>query len=108
MVGDTSGEVAPDPMPFTRGATFLSTTSKALRVSPQSATGLLELSLQILKIYPELLLETLDSSIKVFDVADVTNPCDHAEQQHEASVVRFGYGESQVKVAAMLFLQVTN
>lgn len=108
MVGDNSGEAASDPLPFTRGASFLSATLKALCASPQAAAELLKLSLHMFKIYPELYLDTLDSSIKVFDIADNSNSFDHAEQQHEASVVRFGYGEIQMKVATMLSLQLTD
>lgn len=108
MVGDTSGEAGPDPLPFTRGATFVSTTLKALRASPQSAAGLLKLSLQMLKTFPDLIWGSSDGSVKVVDVGDVSDPFRHVERQQEASVVRFGYGESRVKVNAMPFPPIKN
>lgn len=47
-----------------------------------------------------------DGSVKVVDVADAGDTLSHAEEQNDASVVRFGYGESQVKVTAISFLLV--
>lgn len=106
MVSDISREAAPDPLPFTRSANFISANLKALRASPKSAAGLLELSLQMLKKYPDIFMGGSDSSVKDVDVADASDSLSHAEGQNEASVVRFGYGESQVKVTAISFLLV--
>ena len=101
MVCDIPREATPYPLPFTRGANFISANLKALRTSPQSATGLLKLSLQILKTYQEVFKDGSDGSFKVVDIAEVNDSLNHAERQHEASVVRFGYDASQVKVRAV-------
>lgn len=101
MISNSSGEATPDPLPFKRGANFLSATLKSLRASPKSAAGLLKLSLELLKIYPDVFMGPSDSSVQVVDVADASDITNHAERQSEASVVRFGYGESQVEVSTI-------
>ena len=106
MVSDISREAAPDPLPFTRGANFISANLKALRASPKSTAGLLKLSLQMLKTYPDMFMGGSDGSVKFVDVADASDSLSHAEGQNEASVARFGYGESQIKVTAISFLLV--
>ncbi|KAL8735777.1 MAG: hypothetical protein Q9166_000641 [cf. Caloplaca sp. 2 TL-2023] len=98
MINDTSGEVAPDLLPFRRGATFIPAHLKALRASPKSVAGLLKLSLQVLNTYADVLKANSEGSVKIVDVADVSESLSHAEQHNEASIVRFGYGESHVKI----------
>lgn len=101
MVNNPSSEVAPDPLPFTRGATFISSNLKALRATPKSVTGLLKRSLQMLKIHPDIFVASpYSGSVKVVNVADAGVSLNTAEQQSESSIVRFGYDESQVKVTA--------
>lgn len=85
---------------------FISGNLKAVRASPKSAAGLLELSLQMLKNYPDIFMGSSDGLVKVEDVADASDSLSHAEGQNEASVVRFGYGEDQVKLTATSFLLV--
>ena len=99
MISNSAGEATPNPLPFKRGANFLSTTLKSLRASPNSAAGLLKLSVQLLKTYSDVFMGTADSPVPVIDVADASGITSHAERQSEASVVRFGYGESQVEVS---------
>ena len=106
MVSNNSGEATPDPLPFKRGASFLSASLKGLRASPKSTAGLLKVSLQLLKTYPDLFMGSTESSIKVVDVADASGVTSHAERQNETSVVHFGYGESQVEVTAIPFILV--
>lgn len=106
MVSDILREAAPDSLPFTRDANFIFAYLKALRASPKSAAGLLELSQQMLKNYPDIFMGGSDGSVKVVDVADASDSFSHAEGQDEASVVRFGYDESQVKVTTILSLLV--
>ena len=79
MVSDISREAAPDPLPFTRGANFISANLKALRASPKSAAGLLEMSVQMLKSYPDVFMGGSDGSVKVVDVADASDSLSHAE-----------------------------
>ena len=104
MVSDVSGEATPDLLPFTRSATFISANLKALRASPRSAAALLELSLQTLETYPDVLMSSSHGSIEVIDVADANDSFTHAEWQNDASVVRYGYDESEVKVTIISFL----
>lgn len=106
MVSDISREAAPDPLPLTRGANFKFANLKALRTSPKSAARLLELSLRMLKNYPDIFMGGSDGSIKVVDVADASDSLSHAEGRNEASVVCFDYGESQVKIMIISFLLV--
>ncbi|MCJ1356960.1 MAG: hypothetical protein MMC33_006956 [Icmadophila ericetorum] len=98
LLSGATVEVAPDPLPFTRGATFISISLKALRASPSSAAGLLKQSLQVLKTYPNLLSSSSYGSIKVVNVSDANDYLRHPERESEASIVRLGYGESQVKI----------
>lgn len=95
-------EAAPDPLPFTRGASFIPISLKALRASPNSAVALLEQSLQVLKTYPDVSSGSSYGSIEVVNVADSYS---HPERLKETSVVRFGYRESQVQVIPSLHLQ---
>ena len=99
---NTSGEIAPDPLSFTRGATFISANLKALRASPKSVTGLLELSLRLLEDYPDTFMASSDDgSVNVIDIADANETVRHAEQQSESSIVRSCYDKSQIKVTAI-------
>ena len=99
---NASGEVVPDPLPFTRGATFISANLKALRASPKSVTGLLELSLRMLKDYPDKFIASSDDgSVNVIDIANASETVSHAEQQSESSIVHFCYDKSRIKVTAI-------
>lgn len=104
LLSETSVDVAPDPLPFTRGASFIPISLKALRASPISAVALLEQSLQVLKTYPDVLSGSSYGSIKVVDFADANDSINNPERQSGASVVRFGYSEIQVQVTALLYL----
>ena len=106
LLSETSVEVAPDPLPFTRGASFIPITLKALRASPISAVALLEQSLRVLETYPDVLSGSSYGSIKVVDVANAFESLNHPERPNEASVVRFGYRESQVQVIVLHCLSV--
>ena len=101
MVNDFLGEATPDPLPFTRCATFILANLKALRASPKSAAALLKLSLQMLKTYPDVLMSLPYGSIEVIDVANANDSFTYAEERNEASVVRYGYDESEVKVTVI-------
>ncbi|KAL8981793.1 MAG: hypothetical protein Q9205_003521 [Flavoplaca limonia] len=98
MITENSNAVAPDPLPFGRGAAFIPAHLKALRTSPKSVAGLLKLSLQVLKAYPDVSLLETKSSTRILDFADASEFFIHSEQCNEAAIVRFGYGESQVKI----------
>lgn len=98
MITEKSNAVAPDPLPFGRGAAFIPAHLKALRTSPKSVAGLLTLSLQVLKAYPDVALLETQGSIRILDFADAGDSLTNPEQCNEAAIVRFGYGESQVKV----------
>ncbi|KAL8911255.1 MAG: hypothetical protein Q9171_003553 [Xanthocarpia ochracea] len=104
MVTNTAGDVGPDPLPFTRGATFIPANLKALRGSPKSIAGLLKLSLEVLRSYPDDFMKTLDGSNKVIDAGDATDALAHTDRHDEASIIRFGYGESKVKPDAIYLL----
>ena len=103
MVSDVSGEATPDPLPFTRCATFISANLKALRNSPKSAAALLKLSLHILNMYPDVLMSRSHGSIEIIDAAGANDSFTHTERQNEASVIRYGYNESEVKVTVISF-----
>lgn len=98
MIMANSHAVAPDPLPFGRGAAFIPAHLKALRTSPKSVAGLLKLSIQVLKAYPGVSLLETKSSTRILDVADAGDSLIHSEQCNDTAIVRFGYGESQVKV----------
>ncbi|KAL8898088.1 MAG: hypothetical protein Q9192_002255 [Flavoplaca navasiana] len=98
MITENSNAVAPDPLPFGRGAAFIPAHLKALRTSPNSVAGLLKLSLQVLKAYPDVSLPETKTSTRILDVADAGDSLIHPEQRNEAVIVRFGYGESQAKI----------
>ena len=68
----------------------------------QKATaGLLALTLKILETYPAAFNSTIDNLIKIIDVTDADESLDRVERQSEASVVRYSYGESHIKVIAI-------
>ncbi|KAL9127726.1 MAG: hypothetical protein Q9217_003456 [Psora testacea] len=96
LLSETSVDVAPDPLPFTRGASFISTGLKPVRAS--STTELLNRSIEILKMYPDLSISSSYGSIKVIDIADAKESLNHPERQSEPTVARFGYGKSRIKV----------
>ncbi|KAL8881532.1 MAG: hypothetical protein Q9198_001277, partial [Flavoplaca austrocitrina] len=98
LITETANAVAPDPLPFGRGAAFIPAHLKALRTSPKSVAGLLKLSLQVLKAYPDVSLLETKNSTRILDVADAGDSLIHSEQCNEAAILRFGYGESQVKI----------
>ncbi|KAL8993489.1 MAG: hypothetical protein Q9169_006308 [Polycauliona sp. 2 TL-2023] len=98
MVTEDLNDAAPDLLPFRRGATFIPAHLKALRTSPQSAAGLLKVALQVLKAYPTLSATEMEGPANILDVADASDLLTNAEQYNETSIVRFGYGESQVKM----------
>ncbi|KAL6720901.1 hypothetical protein ACLMJK_002826 [Lecanora helva] len=91
-------ETTPDPTPFTRGASFTSANSKASHAS-KSVAALLELLLQTLRTCLNVSPKYSDDSIKVIDIADAGEVLTQAERQSEASVVRFDYDNSRVKIS---------
>ena len=98
LLNETSVDVAPDPLPFSRGAVFISTSLKAAR--SYRKIELLERSIEVLNTYPELSADSCGLS-KVIDIADAEKPLLHPEPQSEPAVARFGYGQSRVKVPSL-------
>ena len=97
-VSNNSSEAAPDPLPFKRGASFLSPNVRSLYTSPKATKALLDLSLQLLKTHRDVFMGHIDSWLEIVDVADAHHPISHSESHNEASVIRFNYDRSSVKV----------
>lgn len=103
LLSETSVDVAPDSLPFTRGASFIATSLRAVKPSSYSARELLKRSVEVLQTYPDLSIGSSYDSIKVIDIANANNLIHYPERQSEGTIVRFGYGESRVKVTTSLF-----
>lgn len=108
----SSLEVVPDPLPFSRGASFVSSNMKSLHASPKAISKLLKLSLDQLKTHPSLLGDDIFDEIDVVDVQDVRDTIAQIDEPNEkATVVRYRQGESRIKVSlqhAVLFNTARN
>ena len=106
MITENSNAAAPDPLPFGRGAAFIPAHLKALRTSPKSVAGLLKLSLQVLKAYPDVSLLETKSSTRILDFADASESFIHSEQCNEAAVctIRLWRKSSQGELVPNLLL----
>lgn len=101
LLNKTSLNVVPDPLPFSRGATFVSSNMKSLHASPRANAKLLKLTLDLLETHSSLLVGDGQDSINVVDVGEARDigaaPTD--EENEKATVVRYCQGESRVKVS---------
>ncbi|KAL7625333.1 hypothetical protein AAE478_004549 [Parahypoxylon ruwenzoriense] len=93
-------EIAPDSLPFSRGASFIPSNMKSLRASPRATSKLLTLSLELLKTHPLLVSE---GACNANDVVDVEDARDTAATRTDGTskrttVVRYRPGQSRVKV----------
>lgn len=89
-----------DPLPFSRGASFVSSNMKSLRRSPKTISKILKLSLELLKTHSPQLVDHGSEEINVVDIQDARNtatvPSD--KQNAKTTVVRYRQGKSQIKV----------
>ncbi|KAI0169553.1 hypothetical protein GGR52DRAFT_592149 [Hypoxylon sp. FL1284] len=92
--------VSLDPLPFTRGASFISSNMKSsLRGSPKAVMKSLGLSIDLLKTHSSLLIDRASSGIEVVDIEDVGESTASAgEQIEKTAVVRYRQGQSRIKV----------
>lgn len=99
FLSETSIDIAPDFLPFARGASFICNNTKALRASAHSASDLLRSSSQLAKKYPTLLHSTAYTSIEIVDLEHISElPHTGAGRDNGAVVIRCPYGESQIEV----------
>ncbi|KAI1370878.1 hypothetical protein F4677DRAFT_464877 [Hypoxylon crocopeplum] len=100
LLNSTSSEIVPDPLPFSRGATFVSSNMKSLHAWPKATSKILALAIDLLKTHPLLATTASRDNIEVVDIEDArdiaTTPTDN--RIDKTTVVRYRYGESRVKV----------
>ncbi|KAI1771891.1 hypothetical protein F4818DRAFT_454399 [Hypoxylon cercidicola] len=89
-----------DPLPFSRGASFVASNMKSLRGSPRAISEFLKLSLDLLKTHSSMLVDHGSSGIKVVDIQDARDitTAPSGEQNEKTTVVRYRQGQSQIKV----------
>ncbi|KAI1768083.1 hypothetical protein GGR53DRAFT_518100 [Hypoxylon sp. FL1150] len=89
-----------DPLPFSRGASFVPGNMKSLRRSPKAISKLLKLSLELLKTHSSLLVDQGPGEVDVVDIQDAEDtaiaPSDR--QNEKTTVMRYRQGQSQIKV----------
>ncbi|KAI2609240.1 hypothetical protein GGR54DRAFT_643554 [Hypoxylon sp. NC1633] len=100
LLNQTPLEVVPDPLPFARGATFISNNMKSLHASPKAISNLLVSTVDLVKAHPSLLAGSIDL-VDIEDVRD-TVPARTDGQIESPKVVRYQYGKSRIKVLPTL------
>ena len=99
VLSDGSINASPDALPFAKGASFIPTSIGALYRQNQ-ASSVLKSALDILKVHPQLLIQ----EPVVHDIGTLKEMKRSSESvtELENGVVTFNYGESSVKVCALL------
>ncbi|XDG09065.1 hypothetical protein ABKA04_008680 [Annulohypoxylon sp. FPYF3050] len=92
---DDSPLPAPDTLPFTKGASFLTTNAK-----PTPSLRLLQLATNLIKAYPELLREG-SNGLQVIDVSDISSAStgSHGKSGDQRRVVKYSPNQSLVKIS---------
>lgn len=103
LVNNPSIDVAPDSLPFTRGATFISSNLKSVFECPTSSADLLRRVLEILKAHPEVLISSPFQRPEILEIDEAMASFSDSQQGSLNTVVRFSYGEKQVQVEATDF-----
>ena len=104
LVNAPSIDVAPDSLPFARGATFISSSLKSVLERPTSSADLLKRTLETLKAHPEVFLSSPFQRPEVLEIDEAMASFSDLQQGNLSTVVRFSYGEKQVQVEATDFL----
>ncbi|XXH00491.1 hypothetical protein Hte_006837 [Hypoxylon texense] len=88
-----------DPLPFSRGASFVSSNMKSPRASPKTISKSLKLSVELLKTHSSLLVDHISSGIEVVDIQDVSDATTVSsnENNEKTTVVRYRQGQSRIK-----------
>ncbi|KAI0197013.1 hypothetical protein F4808DRAFT_299333 [Astrocystis sublimbata] len=94
LLDDMPADFALDPLPFTRGASFVPSSMKYLRESPNAASSLLAQSLDLLEVHPSLL--EIDTTANGMSIVDIEDAVETAQTNRTAEVVRYRPLTSQV------------
>ncbi|KAA8648638.1 beta-ketoacyl reductase [Aspergillus tanneri] len=97
-LNETSLESALDPLPFTRGASFIPTSINALCTT--AATEVLRQTLHLVQEYPEL----ADNVGFVFDISDLAQSTERLRESSttKIGVVSYPYSETPMKIIPQL------
>ncbi|KAI0424099.1 hypothetical protein F5Y09DRAFT_154094 [Xylaria sp. FL1042] len=99
VLNEKSLETPLDPLPFSRGASFIPSSMKYLRESFSAASSLLATSLKLMETHPVLDIETLGSVVDCVDIENV-KPISSKNQSKELDnsniVVRYHPQTSQI------------
>lgn len=89
-----------DPLPFSRGASFVSSNIKSLHASPKAISKSLKLSVDLLKTHSSLLLDHVSGGVDIVDIQDTrdTTTVSSNEDNEKTTVVRYRHGQSRIKV----------
>ncbi|KAJ3578773.1 hypothetical protein NPX13_g1790 [Xylaria arbuscula] len=89
-------ETALDPLPFSRGASFIPSSMRYLRDSAPAASSLLAASLNLVEAHPSLRIETADTVTPYVDIEDVRDTSKSKEPSSSDVVVRYRSGISHI------------
>ncbi|KAI2634451.1 hypothetical protein GGS21DRAFT_543554 [Xylaria nigripes] len=104
-------ETAPDFRPFSRSASFITSSMKHLREFPNALSSLLSLSLSLIEANPSLLAKgTLEDNLQAIDIEDVRKVTvnNHKSSSNANIVVRYRPETSQILAAIKNKVQLSS